>query len=247
MAHKVQPVELCNQKIGFPLDATIPEPDIPIRDDQSLRSEFSSDPYRGRMLGIHVRVKTGSRIFTKWLQPLKEPRSAKCPLFERSSFITRYSIGALHADKHYDAPEGMKYNILAGAYRSIVYTTAANDITSSPLVHDVLRYSDDAANPPPAEMRHSQSPPKKRFAALRSLGASWNPYRVNSLAWDETIGRLCMIVDGEMHFHFMEFSMAPKAGKHVDVPLIVPLVASGFSPCIVSKIFMACVILSGLH
>ncbi|TCD60380.1 hypothetical protein EIP91_010252 [Steccherinum ochraceum] len=206
------------------LDVQIPEFDIPLWDDRSFRGEMDPMMYRDRQLTIYARTVNPHGVLRMSIKPEKVERPSTDPIAKRLPYITHYKLPNLAKVRTLEAVEGEVFGILAGAYRSVVFTTSLFDICLCPQLRWVYRYSDDEEHPAPEQMQHAKKTYPEGLSTLRALLPGSGGARIAAMAWDETTGRLLNIAEGSKELHVMDFARAPRTdteGRRY--PLCLPL------------------------
>ncbi|THH32236.1 hypothetical protein EUX98_g1947 [Antrodiella citrinella] len=201
------------------VDAQIPEPDIPLRDDLSYRKDHSLGMYHGGPLNAYCRQIEPNAMFRVSFKPLPGDREPRDPIRGRLPLRTRYSPSEVEEHEAIGADEGTSGHFLAGSRRSLLFYTSVDDIGLCPKVIYLDLYSVPGQLRTPPEMHHSSPSDLQKRRPMLDL---YN--RIAAMAWDETIGRLCMVEEDHMVLHVLEYARAPRIdpeGRRY--PLCLPL------------------------
>lgn len=194
-------------------EVMLPEHDTPLREDRSLRSESNPDLYSGRPLTVYAITADPHGLIMCSFTPKLFPRPPDQLAVKQPSFYTYYDISQESSSSIFEsiAAYGTRFRILAGSTRSIVFTIPTSDLTEAPRITTLHRLADDAGCPPPEQMRHSNKTYEK-LPKLREIDNGLN-FPLLAAAWDETIGRLCLVGKNSTTLWFREFSSCPRTGK----------------------------------
>ncbi|KAH8100983.1 hypothetical protein BXZ70DRAFT_907128 [Cristinia sonorae] len=206
------------------VDIQIPAHDAPLREDHSFRGELDREMYRGRPITIFARTLNPNGLWRLTMLPVRIQRPPEDPKAKLSPYFYKYSFSDSAEVFTITAPVGKAYVLMAGAIRSIVYTISLTDISLCPKIVGLYRYTDDVAHPAPEQMQHSRHSPVNAMP-LRELDLEMNGNRIAAMAWDETIGRLCMVNEGDMRLFVLDFGKGPTTdpqGRRLPLRLPVP-------------------------
>ncbi|KAJ3480202.1 hypothetical protein NLI96_g8518 [Meripilus lineatus] len=138
-----------------------------------------------------------------WLFPYKQETQYKYTF--KSNNETRFIL----------APVDCVYHILPGSYRSIFYSISDDDHSDTPTMLTIAGYWDDEClKPPSAEQLADGKWFDKSRHKLRKFAFDGNKdVGVSVMAWDETIGRLCMMGAGSHIVYVLDFAKTPREGE----------------------------------
>ncbi|KAJ3480199.1 hypothetical protein NLI96_g8515 [Meripilus lineatus] len=217
------PVDILSMQTEILHEVNITDHYIPSRNDESLNKQvFGSDTKPPHPISI---ISRGTDKMVEHPFPPTPPTStsARDPLTPRSlsPFSTKqevqykYTFEETYVLISVHAPVDSVYRVLPGSYRPIFYSIPKDDRTDSPPVLSMKRYWDDSAEwlkQPSAEQLADPLYLSVDGHKLRDIGffGEKDTTRVTAMAWDETIGRLCMVPAGRNTVVVLDFAKAPK-------------------------------------
>ncbi|GBE77151.1 predicted protein [Sparassis crispa] len=227
-----------NGIIIYGADATwvkISDHGIPPREDDSVVPVLYGRPeaYAPRPISVFIYLSAGRKLLRLSIFPVRDedvplPSPSSGPLSHDQAYGA-YTY-PLKADKEPDWWSFKRYeeeaHVLAGSYRSIVYTTPLGNRTDAPPIVKFHRYFDPWSRweDPPEGVDMSQKHVVSRTYVpdgVRDIKS------VAALAWDETIGRLCVAGAGSPTVHVLDFAAWPvsreTSGGTVRRPVAVQL------------------------
>ena len=207
----------------------------PTHDDESLQrhvlGNHSKPPRPISIIGTTtapdglVRLTFYPDKVEQWFPPTPVASSSSSSSRSSSPFSTKhedkwaYSLTDCSAVRYIASPRDTGYRILPGSYRSIVYAVPKDDITNAPSIVEIKRYGDEETlrRPTPEEMADPgyMRAPRKPFHQF--FWEMEKGVRVKAMAWDETIGRLCMVVEKSQVVFMLDFSKAPQEGALIRI------------------------------
>ncbi|KAJ3489760.1 hypothetical protein NLI96_g1915 [Meripilus lineatus] len=147
----------------------------------------------------------------------------------------KYSLQTCSPIRFIGAPVDVVYRALPGSYRSIIYTIPSDrcDLMDTTPVVSLKRYWDDECleRPSPEQLSDEAycSAPRR---PLRTIGLD-REYKGNmgAIAWDETIGRLCMVTEKSSSVLVLDFAKAPREGEGLffSIRLLECSMSSGYA------------------
>lgn len=144
-----------------------------------------------------------SRLLSRSLPPFSNKQEVryKYTLRQNAKFSLTYG------------PDDSVIRVLPGSYRSILYVVPKDDRTDTPRVLSMMGSCDEGYLKPPSPEQLSD-PNYLDTAVLKALGFTMNEdSRMGAMAWDETIGRLCMVIEKGIKVFVLDFAKAPKEGE----------------------------------
>lgn len=106
----------------------------------------------------------------------------------------------------------------------MLYTVPWDDITATPCVLGFFRYHDDELFAEvPEELVEEEMGPEPMRRPVRRLPFNFEGDRFSSIAWDETIGRICLAIPHSTEILVMDFSKRPTEGEHALLRLMFAL------------------------
>ncbi|KAL4248406.1 hypothetical protein ABKN59_006837 [Abortiporus biennis] len=119
----------------------------------------------------------------------------------------RYSTASSSTVKVLHALLNEEYRILPGSYRSILYTIPWDDISAAPRVLRMYRYFDEeSVRKVPLEEETEDDPVDED-----DIGVLGDYFA--AMAWDETVGRLCLCLDEGEQVFVVDFASGPIEDK----------------------------------
>ncbi|KAL6301301.1 hypothetical protein BKA93DRAFT_828413 [Sparassis latifolia] len=227
-----------NGIIIYGADATwvkISDHGIPPREDDSVVPVLYGRPeaYAPRPISVFIYLSAGRKLLRLSIFPVRDedvplPSPSSGPLSHDQAYGA-YTY-PLKADKEPDWWSFKRYeeeaHVLAGSYRSIVYTTPLGNRTDAPPIVKFHRYFDPWSrweDPPDGVDMHQKHVVSRTYVpdSVRDIKS------VAALAWDETIGRLCVAGAGSPTVHVLDFAAWPvsreTSGGTVRRPVAVQL------------------------
>ena len=125
-----------------------------------------------------------------------------------------YPLHAHSLMKIHCAPQEGGFRVLAGSFRTVAYCVPKADRTAAPKLWRMYRYYDPASRKPTAENGpHGVWHGPQSVLTTLEVPEEVTSKRVEALAWDETIGRLCVAFEGEQTVTVLDYAKAPRHGQ----------------------------------
>lgn len=145
--------------------------------------------------------------------------SLRLPLSHQYRYTLSYSSPVRFVECHANS----QYKILPGSHRTLLYTVPWDDITESPPVIAFFRYHDDELFVDQPEDLNDENlmatEGNTMRRPIRRMPFNFEGERFRCLAWDETVGRVCFVREGDTRVMVMDFSRRPKEGGLVSYVL----------------------------